>query len=168
MDDRRSGDADDEFERAMADVEPIEPSRRKPVKKRRAPRRGDGRGAPEFELVRQAQRVEGRRREVDEEVLARLKRGEIRPQNRLDLHGMSEEAARQEVYRFVRQSRASGLECIALVHGRGLRSPAGPVLKQRLPVWLTQLPLARDVRAFGAAPQELGGDGVTLVLLVRS
>lgn len=168
MGDRDDDEVRHEFERAMADVEPIEPSRRQRVRKRRAAAPSGGPRAPEFELVRHARRVEGRRREVSEEELGRLKRGEIRPENRLDLHGMSEEAARQEVYRFVRQSRASGLSCIALVHGRGLRSPAGPVLKEGLPSWLTQLPLARFVRAFAAAPPELGGDGVTFVLLARS
>lgn len=165
MTDRRFDDGREEFERAMGDVEPIEPSRRQRVPRRRAKRRAGAVDMPEFELDREGQRIEGRRREIDEKELARLKRGEIRPENRLDLHGMSEEAARQEVYRFIRRARASGLACIGLVHGRGLRSPAGPVLKEGLPVWLTQLPLARDVLAFAAAPPEWGGDGVTLVLL---
>lgn len=168
MDDRRPEDERDEFERAMADVEPVGPARRQPVRRRRVSRPG-GRGTgPEFELARRGERFEGRRSEVGEERLAALRRGEIRPENRLDLHGMSEEVARQEVYRFVRQSRASGLACVALVHGRGLRSPAGPVLKARLPTWITQLPLARDVLAFAAAPPRWGGDGVTLVLLASS
>ena len=41
----------------------------------------------------------------------------------------------------------------------------GTVLKEALPRWLTQLPLARAVGAYASAPRERGGDGVTLVLL---
>jgi DNA-nicking Smr family endonuclease len=78
---------------------------------------------------------------------------------------MSAEAARPRVFRFVRQSRASGLACVALVHGRGLRSPAGAVLKGEVPRWLTQLPLSLDVEAFASAPPGQGGDGVLLVRL---
>lgn len=89
----------------------------------------------------------------------------MRPANRLDLHGVTEEVAREMVFRFVRQARSSGLAAVAVVHGRGLRSPDGPVLKEALPRWLTELPLSRSVLAFGSSPAQQGGDGVTVILL---
>lgn len=165
----RDGDGRDEFERAMEGVEPIAPDRRSAGRHRaarRPPRRRQRQDeAPRFEVWREAKRVYGRREDLDEPRFEKLRRGAVSTGNRLDLHGMTEEVARAEVFRFVRQSNASGLEVIGLVHGRGLRSPAGPVLKEALPRWLTQLPLARLVRGFASAPPERGGDGVTLVLL---
>lgn len=159
---RRKGD-DDTFRRAMEGVRPLDEGRRRAV--RRSGGRAAAAEAPAFVVERQAACLYGRRAAASPALLDDLRAGRLEIGNRLDLHGMSEESARQRVFRFVRQSRASGLACVALVHGRGLRSPAGPVLKESVPMWLTQLPLAREVEAFGSSPREQGGDGVTLVLL---
>ncbi len=163
MSDRR----DDDFAAAMRDVRPLDESRRRSFRRRgrRLDRRPDRRPAPGFSIERAQSRTYGRREDTPEEVLDELRKGRPRPGNSLDLHGMTEEAARARVFRFVRQSRASGLACVALVHGRGLRSPAGAVLKRAVPEWLTQLPLARDVIAFSSAPPDRGGDGALWVLL---
>ncbi len=161
MSDRR----DDDFAAAMGDVRPLGESRRQSFRRRK--RRSGDHPAPGFTIEHVQSRTYGRREDTDEETLDQLRMGKPRPANTLDLHGMTEEAARARVFRFVRQSRKSGLTCVALVHGRGLRSPAGAVLKRAVPEWLTQLPLAQDVIAFSSAPVDRGGDGALWVLLDR-
>lgn len=161
---RTGGDDTRTFESAMRGVERVgEPRRRSPVRTRR--RSSLPVTGPRFDYFEEASRCYGRRVDVASERLDELRAGKIAAANRLDLHGMSEEAARDGVFRFVRQASQSGLRCVAIVHGRGLRSPDGPVLKRALPRWLMQLPLSHWVAAFGSAPRDAGGDGVTLVLL---
>ena len=162
--DRENGD-DADFRQAMRDVDRIGKPRRRNVRRPGAAAAPAGEPAPRFRVDREATRFYGLKQGCPETLLETLRSGALRPANRLDLHGMSEAAARQSVFRFVKQSRASGLVSIALIHGRGLRSPAGPVLKEALPGWLTQLPLAHAIAAFGSAPVGQGGDGVTLVVL---
>ena len=152
-----------DFRQAMQGVRPIERARRRSFRRREAP--DSGAPLPRFHVERQESRFYGLKEGSPETLLEALCSGALKPANRLDLHGMSEAAARERVFRFVKQSRASGLTSIALIHGRGLRSPAGPVLKEALPGWLTQLPLAHEIAAFGSAPVGQGGDGVTLVVL---
>jgi DNA-nicking Smr family endonuclease len=159
-----SGRDDEDFERAMRDVLPLGEAPHRGFR-RRSPAPTGAVVAPVFIAASEGGSVWVRRESLSEETLAELRLGRPAPANRLDLHGMSAEAARPRVFRFVRQSRASGLACVALVHGRGLRSPAGAVLKGEVPRWLTQLPLSLDVEAFASAPPGQGGDGVLLVRL---
>ena len=55
-----------------------------------------------------------------------------------------------------------------MVHGRGLHSPEGPVLKEALPGWLAAAPIGARVLAFATAGPEAGGAGASYVLLRRS
>ena len=109
--------------------------------------------------------MEGRAPGVAPEVLDRLRRGEVEPGLRVDLHGFPEDEARGELRDAVRRARSAGIRCVLVIHGRGLRSAAGPVLKEALPRWLTEPPLAAWVVAFASAPGHMGGTGATLVLL---
>ena len=52
-----------------------------------------------------------------------------------------------------------------MIHGKGNRSEAGPVLKDALPVWLGEPALAPFVQAFASATGGDGGVGATYVLL---
>lgn len=154
------------FEEAMRGVQRVSSSRRRGWSRGRRPT-DVGSAAPLFAVSHEGSRICGLREGTARSEMEALREGDPRPQNRLDLHGMTEEAAREGVFQFIRQARASGLVCVTLVHGRGLRSPAGPVLKEALPGWLTQLPLALEVAAFASAPSDQGGDGATWVLLAR-
>lgn len=164
-----SDDPDDDslFAEAMAGVTPIDHSR-DPVAKPKpvAPRRQKkAPKARKFELEQTGDAFAGRAEGVEASVLGRLRAGEWEVEHRIDIHGYSEREARLEVLHAVNRSADSGLRCVLLVHGRGLRSADGPVLKTAVPGWLTRPPLARRVVAFTTAPTGLGGSGATLVLL---
>ncbi|MCG8592380.1 MAG: Smr/MutS family protein [Proteobacteria bacterium] len=110
----------------------------------------------------------GRAPDVSRRELARLAAGEIPVERELDLHGLTRPEAQRETRRTVETARADGLRCVALVHGRGRHSEAGPVLAEALPDWLCTPPLAGAILAFAPAPARAGGSGVTLVLLRRA
>jgi DNA-nicking Smr family endonuclease len=120
-----------------------------------------------FEVVRTGERVEGIAAGIDRAHLRRLKRGEIEPARRIDLHGQERRGAKPLVERELRAAYEAGERCVAFVHGRGLRSEAGPVLKEALLEWLQAPPLAALVLAFASARPEEGGAGALHVLLRR-
>lgn len=111
---------------------------------------------------------EGLSRGVDRSLMDPLRRGEFSVQAHLDLHGMVVEEARDELERFLGESRRRGLRCVLVVHGRGLHSKdRKPVLKERISAWLTRGKLARIVLAFATARPADGGAGAVYVLLRR-
>ncbi|MFO0751994.1 MAG: Smr/MutS family protein [Thermodesulfovibrionales bacterium] len=99
-----------------------------------------------------------------EDIARRLHRGCFSVQDCLDLHGLILEEAEGAVASFLRNSQARRLRCIKIIHGRGLRSPHGPVLKEALIRWLSGH-YRRDLIAFVTARQCDGGLGALYVLL---
>lgn len=81
------------------------------------------------------------------------------------MHGMSLEEAKPALDRFIREARSRGLRCVNIIHGRGLRSPEGPVLKEALRTWLETGSLRKWVLAYATAPRQQGGPGATYLLL---
>jgi DNA mismatch repair protein MutS2 len=77
------------------------------------------------------------------------------PSYRLDLRGKRVDETTFDVERFLDDARASGLDRVEILHGKGtgaLRRAVHDLLKER-----------RDVSDFRSAPVEHGGDGVTIV-----
>lgn len=97
------------------------------------------------------------------ELLKRLKRGSFSVQDEIDLHQMTGEVARAAIVDFLAQAQRRGLQCVKLIHGKGLRSrPGGPVIKRLVDRLLRQ---RDDVVAFASARSEHGGTGAAVVLL---
>ncbi len=90
--------------------------------------------------------------------------GEVAVQDWIDLHGFRVEEARNEVSRFLRDSLRKGLRCIKIIHGRGLRSAKGPVLKKAVTGWLER-DFRKYVAAYVTARACDGGLGAIYVLL---
>lgn len=109
---------------------------------------------------------DGRAEDVSLKILAKLRRGDPEPDFDLDLHGLDSSSARALVREEVRDARHDGLRCVRLIHGRGLHSSSGAVLRDQLPNWLCEPELAGDVLAFARNPRDRGGS--TLVLLRRA
>jgi DNA-nicking Smr family endonuclease len=124
-----------------------------------------GRG---FELARHGERVEGLAQGIDRKHLLRLRRGEWPAERRVDLHGLRASEARRELQRELSEASAAGERCVLVIHGRGLHSESGPVLREGVLAWLTSPPLARRVMAFASALPRDGGPGASYVLLRRT
>lgn len=97
------------------------------------------------------------------QLLKRLRRGVFSIQDEMDLHQMDERAARATLDDFLADARRRGIQCVRIVHGKGLHSESGvPVLKNLVDRVLRQ---RADVLAFHSAPPAQGGHGAVLVLL---
>ncbi|MGO9611597.1 MAG: Smr/MutS family protein [Dissulfurispiraceae bacterium] len=94
----------------------------------------------------------------------RLHRGEFSVQDCIDLHGMTLREAEDALQMFFRTAALNRLFCVKVIHGRGLRSPNGPVLKEGLRVWL-QTSLRKYCLAYATARDCDGGLGATYVIL---
>jgi DNA-nicking Smr family endonuclease len=100
---------------------------------------------------------------VRTQVMRRLRRGLYPTEDELDLHGLSQTAARDRLADFIAGSRDSGRRCVRIIHGKGYRSGArGPVLKTAVNLWLRR---HMDVLAFVSARAIDGGTGAVYVLL---
>ena len=157
-----------QFADAMRDVRPLDDrTQRVEVRQRRSASATQTPKRIEFEIDAWGDHQQGRRRGTDERSLRRLELGDYPPELHLDLHGLGEDEARTSTRDALRRALKAGLRCVRIVHGRGLRSPAGPVLKQALPAWLAQPPHGRQVLAFTTAGEYGAAGGATLVLLRR-
>jgi DNA-nicking Smr family endonuclease len=125
-------------------------------------------GSARFDISDTREYVEGAIVGLDPRVLRRLRRGDYAWQAHLDLHGLTSEAARAAVDRFLTDAMSAGHRCVLIVHGRGHNSKdQTPVLKERLKVWLARGRAARAVLAFTSARPHDGGAGALYVLLRR-
>ncbi len=93
----------------------------------------------------------------DPHLAKNLKRGEFQPGVVLDLHGLSQQQAKEELAGLLDYCQQEHLNCACIVHGKG-----SGLLARKVPNWLIQHP---NVRAFHTAPTHWGRDGALLVLL---
>jgi len=127
------------------------------------------RGAPRRFLVEgSGEGRAGRAEDISRAQLARLRRGDPAPEREVDLHGLSARDAEQRLAGELAEADHAGARCLLVIHGRGIHSQAGAVLREALPEWLARGPHAERVMAFAVAPRSLGGPGATLVLLRRA
>ena len=109
--------------------------------------------------------IEGTGYRVQPEIARRLHRGEFSIQSDIDLHGMNVEEAEAAFEGFLKDSIDRGRKGILVIHGRGLSSPAEPVLKTKVVEWLTTGPWRKWVIAYSSARSCDGGTGATYVML---
>ena len=164
------------FRRAAGDVRRIGDDRTPPARPGRAPRApsrvqgepSNARGLAESEWtsdvgpgdVLSFARGGVRRREME-----RLRRGRVRTEADLDLHGRIVSDAATALDRFLEDSRHRGRRCVRIVHGKGFGSRDGlPIMKAHVDRWLRSRP---EVLAFCSAIPPDGGTGAVYVLLRR-
>lgn len=95
--------------------------------------------------------------------LRKLRKGEWPPQDSLDLHGLTNDEARQLLVTFIHHATQNGLRCVNIIHGKGWRDEGRDgILKVNTRHWLTQ---HAQVLAFCEAPQNAGGGGAVWALL---
>ncbi|MEY2341036.1 Smr/MutS family protein [Acidithiobacillus sp. IBUN Pt1247-S3] len=100
---------------------------------------------------------------LPERLLRDLRRGKMRIQADLDLHGLRVDEARLAVAEFLAEARRHRWTCVRVVHGKGHGSPGQvPVLKHLVGHWLQR---HREVLAFIQACPTEGGSGALRVLL---
>ncbi|MCQ0969183.1 Smr/MutS family protein (plasmid) [Paracoccus sp. TK19116] len=109
---------------------------------------------------------------MDAKTYRRMAQGKLRPEARLDLHGMTLAEAQPELIHFIHAARARGLRLVLVITGKG-RGDHGPLptrpgaLRHQVPHWLGSAPLAPLVQQVSAAHLRHGGEGAYYVYLRR-
>jgi DNA-nicking Smr family endonuclease len=109
---------------------------------------------------------------MDARTYARLRRGRLVPEARIDLHGMTVAEAHSSLIAFLMRARGSGLRLVLVITGKGkagsdFGTGRGGVLRQQVPHWLRLAPLGPCVLQVVEAHPSHGGAGALYVYLRR-
>lgn len=107
---------------------------------------------------------------LDKRTAARLKRGLIPIDRRIDLHGLTRDTAHRVVTAALAAAPDDGARCLLIITGKGLRVGAereAGVLRAELPRWLNEPAHRAHVLAIATARPEHGGAGAVYVLVRR-
>jgi DNA-nicking Smr family endonuclease len=118
---------------------------------------------------------------LDGNTADRLRKGELKPQASLDLHGMTEKVAHRALATFLRGAASRGLRLVIVVTGKGAlaAAPDEPfdleretsrrgVLRTMTPRWLREPDLAPFIAEMRPAHRSHGGDGALYVYLRKA
>jgi DNA-nicking Smr family endonuclease len=102
---------------------------------------------------------------LDRRTWLRLKRGQVSIEQRLDLHGRTQDEAHRALGGFIAAAQAAGCRCVLVVTGKGLES--GGTLRHMVPRWLNEGANRERIVAFSPAQARHGGAGALYILLRR-
>jgi DNA-nicking Smr family endonuclease len=113
--------------------------------------------------------------QMDNKAFGRLKRGKLKPEARIDLHGMTLAQAHPALTGFILRSASAGQRLVLVITGKGKnRDTGGPiptkfgVLRHQVPLWLAMAPLGPLVLQVSESHIRHGGQGAYYVYLRRS
>jgi len=110
--------------------------------------------------------LEYKRDGVQNGVYKKLRMGKYELEAQLDLHRMTVEDARLEVFNFLSECYRYELRTVIILHGKGDRNPEKiAILKSHVANWLPQID---DVIAFHSAQERHGGTGAVYIMLKKS
>ncbi len=119
-------------------------------------------------------RLASQKVQMDRKAFMRMSRGKLKPEAKIDLHGMTLAQAHPALTRFILSAQADGRRLVLVVTGKGRdRDDGGPIpaprgiLKHQVPMWLAQPPLVPLVLQITEAHQRHGGGGAYYVYLRR-
>ena len=105
---------------------------------------------------------------------AKMTRGKLMPEARIDLHGMTLAEAHPELIHFILNAHSAGLRLVLVITGKGKRrEDTGPIpqrvgaLRHQVPHWLHLPPLGAVVLQVSEAHLKHGGGGAYYVYLRR-
>ncbi len=104
---------------------------------------------------------------VDKRTAARLRRGQLPIEGRLDLHGLTQAEAHRELGGFLAAAQDGGRRCVLVITGKGRGAEGGGVLRAAVPRWLNEPGQRERVVIFCHATPRDGGEGALYVLLRR-
>lgn len=112
---------------------------------------------------------------IDRRTAEKLRKGKMPIDAILDLHGLRQGEAQDQLTRFILGQYQSGRRCLLVITGKGNRFPAdgvdsgglSGVLRRMVPVWFGQAPLADKILLHSPAQPKDGGSGALYVLLRR-
>ena len=113
--------------------------------------------------------------QMDQKAFGRLRRGKLKPEARVDLHGMTVAQAHPVLMGFILRSAGAGHRLVLVITGKGKhRDDGGPiptrfgVLRHQVPQWLSMAPLGGLVMQITESHIRHGGQGAYYVYLRRT
>ncbi len=118
-------------------------------------------------------------RDSDHNWHQKLRRGKVKPEGTIDLHGMSQDRAFSSLARYIEEAQRRGKRFILVVTGKGGQkskqgemsysdySSSRGILKTNVPRWLSQGELSLRIVSYHSANKEDGGDGALYVILKK-
>ncbi len=119
-------------------------------------------------------------RDADHNWLQKMRSGRVKPEGKIDLHGMTEDKAYAALNRYIEQAQGRGKRIILVITGKGSKKTdlgemshsdyvrGRGILKANVPRWLSQGELAMRVISYSYANARHGGDGALYVVLKRN
>tara|TARA_B110000211_G_scaffold219982_1_gene266245 strand:+ start:115 stop:735 length:621 start_codon:yes stop_codon:yes gene_type:complete len=109
---------------------------------------------------------------MDRKSFDQMKRGKLKPEGRIDLHGHTVDRAHPMLSQFILSAHANGKRLVLVITGKGKeRDDGGPipvrfgVLRHQVPQWLALPPLSSAVLQITQAHDRHGGGGAYYVYL---
>ena len=96
---------------------------------------------------------------IDGHTAKKLQRGEIDPDGKLDLHGLTQEGAHRALGNFLRSAKAAQVRMVLIVTGKG------GSLKSLVPRWLAEPEFTALIAGIANAHRRHGGDGAIYVYM---
>lgn len=109
----------------------------------------------------------GRIADVDKRLAERLRRGQLPIEGKLDLHGLTQQEAHDQLSGFIALSQKQGHRCILVVTGKGAWREGAGILREMVPRWLNERLNRARVLAIAQAQPQHGGAGALYILLKR-
>lgn len=112
--------------------------------------------------------------QMDTKKHGKMTRGKLKPEGRLDLHGMTLAEAHPELIAFILGAQAVGKRLVLVITGKGKNKDDGyaipvrhGVLRHQVPQWLALPPLKQAILQVTPAHLRHGGEGAYYVYLRR-
>lgn len=112
---------------------------------------------------------------MDNKSFGKMKRGKLKPEGRIDLHGMTMAQAHPALVSFILGSQMQGRRLVLVITGKGKdRDDGGPIptrhgiLRHQVPQWLALPPLSQVILQVTPAHIRHGGYGAYYVYLKRN
>jgi DNA-nicking Smr family endonuclease len=86
-------------------------------------------------------------------------------EQRLDLHGFTQDRARAALHGFIERAQANGARSVLVITGKGVQGDG--ILRRYVPEWLAEAPSRARVAGVSSADRRHGGDGALYVALKR-
>lgn len=105
--------------------------------------------------------------DLDRRTMERLRKGRLRPEARIDLHGLTASHAYKALCDFLYRAHGLNQRCVLIITGKGLSKKGGGVIRRELSTWLNAPSNRPLVLGFAQAQPYDGGGGAFYVLLKR-
>ncbi len=136
---------------------------------------GEKSNAPKTQISLAGDLLEKSSMQMDRRNFDRLRKGRLRPEAHLDLHGMTAEVAHARLNEFVLSAHVSDLRLVLVITGKGRvwHDDTGVIplrkgiLRHSVPHWLAQPMLKSRILQVSQAHDKHGGGGALYVYLRR-